>query len=159
MKIAQIIATLFVVFGCVLPSYARINETRQECIARYGQPVAADNETHLLVFMKGSFLIGINFFEDKADKILFRKVTQDILEKGEEISDDEIQILLKANGAGKEWRKIKTISIDRQWITNDGSIYAKYYTMSNNLILITTASSKREAEAEKSKDEKRLEGF
>ncbi|HEY5743631.1 MAG TPA: hypothetical protein VIS99_13935, partial [Terrimicrobiaceae bacterium] len=75
--------------------FARIGETEQECAARYGEPIKQfpDNS---FGYQKSDLGIIITFFNGKADAIAYRKIATNVLGKGEDISENEVEILLKS---------------------------------------------------------------
>ena len=75
MKTFAVLAVAALAF--VLPASARIGETKEQCVARYG----------------------------KADLVMFSKLSENTIDK--EISNDEIQLILKANGGDAVWKPWK----------------------------------------------------
>jgi hypothetical protein len=49
-----------------------------------------------LVYQKSGLGIIITFFNGKADAIFYRKIATNVLGKGEKISENEMEILLKS---------------------------------------------------------------
>ena len=138
-------------------AFARISETLQVCEQRYGAPIKSANDS--ATFRKGGFLIVITFFEGKADSILYTKTEKNVLNKSAEISANEIQQLLKLNGGEREWKKSGGISMDREWDTEDGELFAFYKTLDNYLAVGTKGFSDRAKARKKAKENKGLDGF
>ncbi len=101
----------------------------------------------------------VQFYEGKADSILFRKVEQNILDMPVEISPNEIQNLLKQNGGGKTWKETHEVIIGSSWATEDRSVLAGYTAMDRVLVIFTLDHSLRNLAAKKAKEDKKLEGF
>ena len=154
-KIALFISILFIVSSA---AYARIGETLQQCIERYGQPIKTTPEG-MILFSKSGLYVFVHFFEEKADAIAFRKVEEDALQTPAEISQNEIDLLLSSNGQGHEWKKREVISMDSEWETDDGKIIATYGTMQHLLIVVTKDYTDREDAAKKAKEKENLNNF
>jgi len=100
---------IIVMLACVSMSLiARINETKDECVKRYGQPTKEYNkilkeyaeDSDCQIFSKNGFVLVVEFYKDKADRILFYK-----LDSGGNIykfEDDELFPLLDSN-LGINW--------------------------------------------------------
>ena len=82
-------------------------------------------------------MVGVGFLDNKAAAINFQKTEKDILGQPEEISDNEIEILLNRNGDGKSWTKNKQLSLDRLWIREDGKMVASYQYHLNLFMIYT----------------------
>jgi hypothetical protein len=150
---------IILILHCVISSFAfaRIGETLQVCEQRYGTPTKTANES--VAFQKGGFVIIITFFEGKADSIIYSKATRNALGKGTEISDNEIQQLLKLNGGERAWNKSGGISMDREWDSEDGELFAFYKTIDNYLAIGTKGFNDRTKAKKKAKENKGLDGF
>ncbi len=149
---------IVLIFFCTLSSvFARIGETQQACSQRYGPPIKSQNK--YVVFQKNGFLIGVTFHEGKADSISYRKAEQNVLGKGVEISENEIQQILSLNGSGQEWKKITAISMERKWQTEDGETFGFYMTVDHILSIGTRGYYERLNNQKKEKENKGLEGF
>ncbi|RYD38376.1 MAG: hypothetical protein EOP86_00975 [Verrucomicrobiaceae bacterium] len=112
------------------PARARLGETREECIARYGQPVA--ETTGLLQgaqsvsFAKAGIRVRIEFIDGRAAYLSFSKAGLS--------PDDELQ-LLESNADGHLWSKAEDYVGRRCWIApaagGDGARYASAYSTGN----------------------------
>jgi hypothetical protein len=79
------------------PSTARIGETLDQVLKRYGRclkTVKADNGLVYKLFDKSGFTILVHFYENKVDEISYSK--------GTDIFDDQLKALMQDNAAG-EW--------------------------------------------------------
>ena len=153
-----IIYALLIFLGLSAKSYSRIGETKNECIKRYGAVIGSDKEAGIQIHMKGGFSIAIQFVDNFVGSIAFQKMKEDILGQHEEISDNEIEIILNRNGGGKSWTENEQLSLDRLWTTEDGTLIAKYDWVEKILAIMTmemvdlVTKSKKTSEAEKLDD-------
>jgi hypothetical protein len=138
--------------------YARVEESKDECIARYGSPIK-ELEDGQLLFQKSGLAIIAHFHEGKTDSIAFRKVETNALGKGETISDHEIEILMQNNSCEKTWKKSSAISMNRIWETEDGSLFAHYMNFDNILHISTRGYVDRSDAAKKAKESQALDGL
>jgi len=140
----------------LLPSttFARIGETLTQCEARYGKADRTDKDTGVVYFLKGGFYIMVDFHQGKAEAVGYKKE-----QGGKEMSDNEIETLLKANGEDKKWKRIESITIKQQWRTEDGLLVAVYYPVDNILLVGTQEGLARFRTEKKAKEDKKLEGF
>jgi hypothetical protein len=138
--------------------FARIGETEQECAARYGEPVKKLPDNSLL-YRKSGLGILITFFNGKADSIAYRKIATNALGKGEQISENEVEILLNSNSGGVPWKKLPLISMNRNWETENGEVLATYITFEGLLKVGTKDFLAREKAKKDAKESKNLEGF
>jgi len=136
---------------------ARIGETLAQCQVRYGKEIRTANGCS--VFIKTGFYIMVQFYEGRADSILFRKVEQNILDIPVEISLNEVHNLLRQNGGGQAWKETNEIIIGSSWATEDGNILAGYTAMDHILCIFTLDHSLRNLAKKKAKEDKKLEGF
>ena len=133
-------------------AFARIGETAEECVTRYGK--AIDKVDNRMFFAKGGFVIAATFYQGVVDSIAYFKEG-----KRAEISDNEIEVLLKSNGGDEKWEKLKIISVDKQWETEDGAIMACYKTFDNMLLIATKERLERMIAEKKAEEKERLEEF
>ena len=138
--------------------FARIGETEQECAARYGEPIKKLPDDRLL-YRKADLGILITFFNGKADAITYRKIATNVLGKGEQISENEVEILLNSNSGGVPWKKLAVISMNRNWETENGELLATYITFENLLKVGTKNYFAREKAKKNAKESHNLEGF
>jgi hypothetical protein len=143
--------------GFQTSAYGRIGETLWQCEDRYGRELGKEKD--VTVFSKAGFYIGITFFDGKAASIHFSKERQDAIGKSEEMSDNEIQLLLDANSSGKTWLKDRAISIDRQWSTEDGLLLGYYSFWDHWLVISTKENIQRFLKAKASKEAGNLDGL
>ncbi len=115
------IAVLMMVFFTAAVAHARVGETFDQCVKRYGTPVASDAKLfdqrtgmEIKQFKKEGVLVKVIFNGDKAVYIEYAYSTLK-LETGES-SANIIKRLLDSNG--KDWTPDKS-SIDREWLLED----------------------------------------
>lgn len=101
MKTFAVLAVAALAF--VLPASARIGETKEQCVARYGKAETLKDDS--LMFTRAELSIIVEFYEGKADLVMFSKLSENTIDK--EISNDEIQLILKANGGDAVWKPWK----------------------------------------------------
>jgi len=116
-----IASALLFAFFAVATAHARIGESFDQCVKRYGEPVTAnmkllDQRTGLEIkqFKKEGVLVKVIFNSDKAVYVEY-DYTALKLETGES-SANIIKKLLDSNG--KDWTADKS-SIDREWLLED----------------------------------------
>ena len=149
---------------CCASAFARIGETIEQCNQRYGQCKQRygqpDKPTEQYVdFLKAPFKIIVHFYQGKADRVTYRMIEENDLGEGADISDNEIEQLLKLNGADRQWKRRVVISMDRYWETQDGRLIAYYKTFEHYLAITTKEFCERVAAETKQKEDKALEGF
>ena len=79
--------------------------------------------------------------------------------KGEQLSENEIEILLNNNSGDVPWKKLLAISMNRNWETENGEVLATYITFENLLKVGTKDYDAREKAKKDAKESKNLEGF
>lgn len=112
------------------PARARLGETREECIARYGQPVAETTGllqgAQSISFAKAGIRVRIEFMDGRAAYLNFSKAGLS--------QDDELQ-LLESNAGGHRWSKAEEYVGRRCWIApavdGEGARYASAYSTGN----------------------------
>jgi hypothetical protein len=153
--------TISIALCCLLTTslFARINETAEQCIERYGKPKKILEETKSVLFTRAGFVIVIDFYDGKSDQILFRKIATDEFGLPEELSTNEIELLLQANSGGGIWEKQEELSIDQKWLLDDLSRYAQYQPSERILIIATDEYIERAQKNKKEEESSRLESF
>jgi hypothetical protein len=136
----------------------RIGETRAQIDARYGRPTQITDDGSC-IYLKGGFRIMVAFYQNKAELIIFGKDEKDALDNSVEMSDNEIQTLLKACGGEKQWKPIKEISMNKQWQTENASIMAQYDVIKQTLGVLSKGYIERFDSKKKSEEDKNLQGF
>jgi hypothetical protein len=122
------------------PSEARIGETLDQVLKRYGRclrTVTAENGMAYKLFSKSGFKILVHFYENKVDEISYGRDT--------DIFDDDLKALMQDNAPG-EWT-------GTGWPTyswhNASGISARYSFEHRLLMILTDAALEREKKGSK----------
>ncbi len=128
-----------VVFCCLLtnPARARIGETLDQCVARYGK--ATDVGEGFYSFEKDGFLVGATLFKGKVDFITFEKPGPPPVA----LTPEEIQTVLKNDGGGRTWKAVKGGPAFVAWQTTDNALIAHYGLHTFSLNVYTRESEAR----------------
>jgi len=152
--------SLLAVLLLCLPSAsnARIGETLQQCIARYGQPDSSPEESLShpkameCVFIKGGLDISVIFWGGKAASIMFSKLDRSAF------SSAEVEELLGKNGGG--WMLLKANERRRNELPNatDNPNPDEYLRESDSQVW-ETADGKADASLNSNRDGKPARTF
>jgi hypothetical protein len=131
---------------------ARIGDTLDESITRYGKPITAAGDTAM--FEKPPYYVTVHLSDGKTDAITYVKSKKGA--NGEsEMSPDEIDRLLGLN-SDQQW---KQTGAAKQWGLQDGSLLAVY--TKDKFLVITTADYKqrlaKEAAEKKAEEQRKAE--
>jgi len=126
---------------------ARIGDTLEEAIERYGKPVHKASADEFAMFKEASYYITAHFHDGKTDAITYMKAGSESSTEGA-FSDDEIEMLLKINGSGQRWERSKAKGGLQGWKTEDRKFQA-VYSESKFLVITTAGYVKRLQEAAK----------
>src|SRR5271166_6053076 len=129
---------LLLLLGVANICQARIGDTLEEAIERYGKPVHKASADEFAMFKEASYYITAHFHDGKTDAITYVKAGSESSTKGA-FSDDEIQMLLKINGSGQTWERSKAKAGLQEWKTEDRKFQAVY---SESKFLVITTSGK-----------------
>jgi len=140
---------LLLLLGVTNICQARIGDTLEEAIERYGKPLHKASADEFAMFKEVSYYITAHFRDDKTDAITYVKVGSESSTKGA-FSDDEIEMLLKINGNGQTWERSKAKAGLQKWKTEDRKLQA-VYSESKFLVITTAVYVKRLEEAAKKK--------
>ena len=111
---------LLLLLGVTNICQARIGDTLEEAIKRYGKPLRKASADEFAMFTEVSYYITTHFRDDKTDAITYVKVGSESSTKGA-FSDDEIEMLLKINGNGQTWERSKAKAGLQEWKTSSTS--------------------------------------
>jgi hypothetical protein len=123
---------------------AEIGATRDQCIARYGNPERdALKESGLLFFRKNGICTIVHFYQGKCDVL---SIFSEREEMGvpESLDADRIQSLLKTEGTSSEWVSPPSLTMNGVWCTPDRKVFAIYDTMRHKLAIMTHDAYMRE---------------
>jgi hypothetical protein len=142
--------TLFLLlFGFASICQARIGDTLEEAIERYGKPLHKASADEFAMFKEASYYITAHFHDGKTDAITYVKAGSPSSSKPA-FSDDEIEMILKINGSGQTWDRSKPQAALQEWRTGDRKLQA-VYSESKFLVITTAGYVKRLEEAAKKK--------
>jgi hypothetical protein len=128
---------------------ARIGDTLQEAIQRYGKAVKKASADDFAMFKEASYYVTAHFDDGKTDAITYVKTASGTSTKGA-FSDREIEMLLRINGNGQTWERSKAKTGLNEWKTEDSELQA-VYSESKFLVITTAGYLKRLEEAAKKK--------
>jgi hypothetical protein len=139
---------------------ARIGETETQCTERYGKPVRALKDEALLAYVKSPMLLILHFTDGRCDEIRYIKAKEQTQDVREEISEDERDLLQKANGGNRPWKKSQ-MSNERIicFETNDGDLGSLYSIEERSLVIATREAYQRYNDRMKAKPGEILKGF
>ncbi|MEI6871924.1 MAG: hypothetical protein WCL08_06540 [Verrucomicrobiota bacterium] len=104
---------------------ARIGETPQQCIERYGKPTKVTERG--LLFTQGRIKIFVTFSEGKADGLFIQKLAPATTDKAIPISENEIEQFLICNGCKSKWQFTTQLPDgDVIWMTENLELTAMY---------------------------------
>lgn len=110
---------------CLPVAQARIGESQERCIQRYGNPVQILEKG--LLFVKSGMRIYITFSHGLADCIFLQKLDAVSHKKALPIPGPEIKQFLSENSQGYTWKYSSTLPDgDEIWITKKSELGALY---------------------------------
>ena len=138
---------------------ARIGETLQQCIARYGQVQTAVPETGVQIFSKNGFLIAVMFLDQRASMVMVSKTHRNSINIPDPLSENEIDLILKANGQGTPWIEQGAIIKTGEWLNEESELYASYDRIKNLLTIVTQEWIRLQQAKQDATEAKALNGF
>lgn len=153
-----LLASLFSLVS-IASTQARIFETKEQCLKRYGKPVI--NEEKRLGFMKPPIMVMLEFHKGKAAAVHYMRIERDNMDVAKELSAKQIEIILKANTGKSSWRKSTTDNPRWQsWLRNDNKVQAIYHRFDSNSLSIKSIGYLELQKSNKiEKEVKELEGL
>lgn len=103
----KIITTLILLALCA-SAQARIGETVEECVKRYGKPTKVDEAGRTFQFHSDDVKIDITFAAGRCVCIQYYQTTKAVFSGGDlvkSLSEPEKDVLLEANAGGQKWVK------------------------------------------------------
>jgi hypothetical protein len=151
--------TLFFIVSVTATARARLGETADQLVLRYGQPLVENDQKGGgdkipladVVFQKGGFEIDVSLSDGISVAESFKKLNGNALTVG------EIQTLLSANSQGHEWEAPR-LAQGEKWWTRDDSATAKL-AQDGSLTIRSRELVVKEAVAKKLERAPSLEGF
>ena len=161
MKVKILLLIILSTFLFQQQLFSRIDETREQCVRRYGGNVNYDEENNLFQYEKADFFIVIHYFKNKVDAITYMKLDEEDESITLEITDNEIQNILKVNGKKRIWKPVETkgVSKNKLWKTLDGDYYASYKRNENFLVISTKDYATRRKSRTKVKEDSDMKGL
>lgn len=152
---------LFYIF-LAIPLFGRIGETLAQCRVRYG--VETNQQGSEYIFLKSGFTVSCAFDGTTSDakviSILFVKMSGGETPHPIAISDDEINLFLKANASGSTWRQAdKNNSIGAQWVSTDSRLLAVYDASKRTLMIVSSEFLKKLQDQKMAEKAEILKGF
>jgi len=144
-----LLTVLLFILGAANNCQARIGDTLEEAIQRYGKAVNKASAGEYAMFKEPSYYVTAHFHDDKTDAITYVKTAYRTSTKGA-FSDSEIEMLLRINGNGQNWERSKPKAGLNEWKTEDRELQA-VYSESKFLVITTAGYLKRLEEAAKKK--------
>ncbi len=115
--------TLCLIVSVTATARARLGETADQLVARYGQPLKEDDQKGEngkiplanVVFQKGGFEINVTLVDGISVSESFKKLNGDPLNLG------EIRTLLTASSQGYGWEAPRVIEGEKWWTRDDNA--------------------------------------
>jgi len=151
--------TLLFIVSVTATARARLGETADQLVLRYGQPLGENDlkgggdKVPLadVVFEKGGFQITVTITDGISVAEIFKKLN------GEPLTVGEVRTLLSANSQGHGWEAPRMVQEEKCW-TRDDSTTAKL-AQDGSLIIRSRELISKEAVAKKVIRAPTLEGF
>lgn len=162
MKKNTLLIALFLFASLV--SFARIGETYGEAEKRYGKHIGKSVEVSSKygmwgrAYKKSGLQIYAVFLRGSIGLIAYQKIEKDVLGISKELSENEIQILLKANANGK-WTGRHPSPFKKQWVSPDDKIVAEYDLAEHTLLIMTVKCMNLSNKLSEENDKEKLNGL
>jgi hypothetical protein len=152
--------TLLFIVGVTATARARLGETPDQLIARYGQPLGEKDQkgegTKIpladVTFQKGGFEIIVTVTDGISVAEIFHKINGDALTLA------EVRTLLAANAQGREWEAPRVVEGEKIWSRDDSA--TAHLTQDGSWLTIRSRElANKEAVAKKLEERPSLEGF
>ena len=129
--------------GCGV-AQARIGETEKQCEERYGKPIRVSKDKSSFGYAKPPMLLMLHFTDKRCDEISFVKAEEKEPKKRQEISENERDVLQRASGGGRAWRKSADSSKTAICFeTSDEQLVSLYDTETHIFVIATREAYKR----------------
>src|SRR5688572_19814527 len=134
MKVFLFIAIAFLFVSGI--SHARIGETIEQCVERYGKPTLGETNEKWKSFERNGIRISIDFSDRIAVQVHYS--SKKLLGK---LTDEQVQELLKIYADGKKWETLD-IGLDgiskKEYKRADGAIFATWEYAHGSISFITS---------------------
>lgn len=156
----KLLFSLLLLHLTVVPSQARLGETKAECEKRYGTPTESDRENGTFTYLKNGVTIIARFREDKCVSITYRNSARPSAGSATPFTNIEIGILRAANEGGQVWNLSPPSSTGTVWETATPPEKVARLTSNNSVLSFSTKAEELRVKAEKAEKEKeRLKDF
>lgn len=147
--VMKMLCVLYVIL--VLPLSARLGETKDQLIARYGE---VDQEAApLLLFKKAGFHVAAKMRNGKCGEIIFCSLVS-----MKDLSETEIKVLLGANAGKSTWEPMPD-SFNPVWKLADGSALAGYLRGQQKLVVTSMDEHLQSKVEREAKEEESVKDF
>jgi hypothetical protein len=154
-----VLLTLLLIAGETVTAWARLGETPDQLVARYGPPISEEDQKGegdkvalaRVVFNKGGFAIEVTVADGISVEESFKKIN------GDTFSIGEVRTLLGNNSQGHGWEAPMTIQGEKLWMRDDDAT-AKL-AQDGTFIVKSSDLSEKEAMAKKLEHHPSLDGF
>ncbi len=155
----NVLLTLGFIAVATTGAQARLGETPDQLVARYGQPLnEADQKADgakiplaAVTFQKNGFQIDVTITEGVSSQEIFKKIN------GQSMTVSEARVLLAANAQGREWGPQQKGGGEFIWIRDDNAV-ARLAT-DGSMIIRSHQLTAEEAIAKKLEQKPTLDGF
>jgi hypothetical protein len=150
--------TLVFIVSVTATARARLGETADQLVARYGPPLKETDQksegdkiaSANVVFQKGGFQIEVTLVDGISEAETFNKINGDGLSLG------EVRTLLSDNSQGYGWEAPRMVGNQKKWMRDDGAVAALdqgFLTIKSRELIA------KEATAKKLENQPSLDGF
>ncbi len=144
-RVSRWLPLIFMMLPIVSP--ARVGESRDACIKRYGDPVASDSAAGWDSFVKAGVRVKVWYYQECCDKITYAKIDDSQLTGAGDFSDYDYQLILQANGDGRAWVKASgALALMFDYVTERDWLYASRSNLSGTVEIVTADRRRREKE-------------
>jgi hypothetical protein len=156
----KLLFSLLLVQLTVLPSQARLGETKAECEKRYGAPTESGREDGTFSYLKNGVTIIARFREDKCVSITYRNSARPSAGSATPFTNIEIGILRAANEGGQVWELVPPGAPESVWETTTPPEKVARLSSNHSVLNFTTKAEELRLKTEKAEKEKeRLKDF
>jgi len=122
---------------------ARIGETMDECIRRYGPPATVNAVPLVLTFRQNGFAVVAEFSNSRCSSLLFIKLESDVLGEPRELSTEETNQILFSQSTTSEWRKLNTTKEQYESWQSEDNLCVAFQVTPDMLVIATRAAWER----------------
>ena len=155
-----LLLTFLLTASVTATAWARIGETADGLVARYGTPLSQSDQKGEgdkipltgLVFQKGGFEINVTLSDGLCVLESYKKLNGDVLTIG------EVRTLLSDNSQGQGWEAPQMVEGEKSWTRDDGAT-AKLAQDGTALTIRSRELIAKETTAKKLESQPSLDGF